>query len=169
MITAFFALFLLITFELASGDIFTPFMDSTSALDIQFVRPVITNVLRRQRRDIKSNVFYESKSKLKIVRVGDWILELNAEHNLVLPSGFRSQWIYENETVDNKVVECEYKSGVVRGAEGSSLAAVTLCGSEIMGYFNVGPGTYFVEPFNASHDYHVLFRSADTLYDHFFR
>lgn len=214
------------------------FLDMSIVADVTFVRPLVSEVTRRERRDVNRNVYYELKNKLKIVRLGDWILELNADHNLLLPPEFSTEWPDDNETQNNNrgldktrqdnaikdkwgqdikprdikpqdiksqsnkpkddrshdnkpkdntpqdnksdynseskrniFNECVFKTGVVKDFEVSSLAAVTLCGSELMGFFKIGSDSYFFQPFyvNATENYHVLYRNRNEYNTHILR
>lgn len=135
-------------------------VDLSHALDFDIVHPRISDALERRRRDINSNVYYEEENKLKIVELGDWVLELDVNHNLVLPSRFASEWVSEDLTVQQRPKKCDYNRGVVRGLSTTSTVAMAVCESEITGFVLIPGAVYFIQPFNASSNSHVMYKST---------
>lgn len=148
-----------------------PVDSQTTSDSISYVYPKIYNVIRRRRRDINSNVYYEVEDKLKTVRLGNWVLELNADHNLIFTEGFSSQWVNDAGEFDerNSTTEiCDYKIGRISNKEKSTVA-LTICGTEITGFFWDGFDTYFVEPAKVSNNGHVLFKWKNERYLNYFQ
>lgn len=135
-------------------------VDLSHALDFDIVHPRISDALERRRRDINSNVYYEEENKLKIVELGDWVLELDVNHNLVQPSRFASEWVSEDLTVQQRPKKCDYNRGVVRGLSTTSTVAMAVCESEITGFVLIPGAVYFIQPFNASSNSHVMYKST---------
>lgn len=89
-------------------------------------------------------------SEWKIVELGDWILELESEGNLVIDPSLQAEWHEVDGNVTRAdVVKCEFGSGMVRGLQ-TSWTAVTLCGFEINGYMNINGVGYTVRPLEAN-------------------
>lgn len=99
---------------------------------------------QRTRRSLRENVW-------KIVELGEWVLQLKSEGNLVIDRGVRAEWVgRDGNTTQTDVVECEHGRGVVRGTWTTSWTAVTLCGSMINGYMSVDGKAYTIRPVEAN-------------------
>lgn len=137
--------------------------DSFVANDyLQTVYPRIYEKTIRTRRDIYSNLYTHELSKLKMIEVGNWTLELNPESNLVVAPTLEAEWVSGNGDVTLKAIHrCDYKLGVVSSLEMTSRVAVTLCGRYVTGYISVGNFVFFIEPVNrgnSSDGEHQLYR-----------
>lgn len=134
-------------------------VDLTHALDFEIVRPRIIDGVVRRRRDINSNVYYEEENKLKIVELGDWVLELNINHNLLLPPQLAGEWVSGDSTVYQRLKQCDYKQGLVQGLGTTSTVAMAVCGSEITGFVLIPGAAYFIQPFDRSNGSHIIYKS----------
>lgn len=124
----------------------------------EIVYPRIFEKTIRRRRDIYSSVYTKESTKLKMMEVGDWTLELNSESNLVVAPALQAEWVASNGNITFKDLQCDYKLGVVSSLETSSRAAVTLCGRHVIGYIAVGDLVFFLQPTNGSEGEHQLYR-----------
>ncbi|CAH1372937.1 unnamed protein product [Tenebrio molitor] len=128
---------------------------------VETVYPRIYEKTIRRRRDIYSNVYMHESSKLKMIEVGDWTLELNPESNLVVAPTLRAEWVSGNADVTLKDLhQCDYKLGVVSSLQTSSRVAVTLCGRSITGYIGVGDFVFFLQPTNGTDGEHQLYSKS---------
>ncbi|CAG9864125.1 unnamed protein product [Phyllotreta striolata] len=98
---------------------------------------------------------------VKVVRVGDWSLELDSERNLLLSRGLQTDWLNSNDSPSRRPTKrCDYHAGVIKGLEKSSKVAVTLCGALVRGLIRVAGADYLVEPFDELTGEHVVYTSG---------
>lgn len=159
-----YVVFMLTLFKVFKTNTSTVSQPLSSDGGVSVVYPRVYNAIPRRRRDINSNVYNDGvEDKLKIVQLGNWVLQLNADHNLIFTEGFSSQWVNENggkrkrRNPSQPSQVCDYKIGrVVNGEE--TRVALTICGTEIRGYIHDGFHSYFVEPANNGSNAHYLFK-----------
>lgn len=120
------------------------------------VRPKVYEIDAPNKQIVNTGGKSES---VKVVQLANWILELSGDQNYVLPSSTKIEWIEGEDTRKGELEECDCLRGKVRGFDGS-LAVLTFCGEEIMGYFNNGVDAFFVEPVNGSYREHVVYKTS---------
>ncbi|KAK4883298.1 hypothetical protein RN001_006617 [Aquatica leii] len=156
-----------ITFETASILVSThmsdldrdvPGIDFSHGSDFEIVYPRISDAVKRRRRDINSNVYYEEENTFKIIELKDWVLELN-NNNLLLAPQLKIHWVLENSTLTQPVKQCQYRNGVVKGLETSTSVAMSICDSKIIGSILMPGVTYSIEPFEGPPNSHIMYKN----------
>lgn len=133
-------------------------IDMTYVANYKIVRPEISYKIHRKRRDLTNSLSYEQEDVGKLIKVGDWLLELNPENNLLIRSNFRTEWVTNKGTARRNGPDCDYKSGFVFGVK-NSFAAITICDKEVSGYFDTGTDKYFVRPLKSPE--HILYQNSE--------
>ncbi|KAF5303503.1 hypothetical protein FQR65_LT08202 [Abscondita terminalis] len=112
-----------------------PGIDLSHASDFEIVYPRISDaVVRRRRRDINSNIYFEEANAMRIVELGGWVVELG-NTNLLLAPDLKIEWISKNSTTKQPVKQCDYKHGFVRGV------------------------TYSIEPIELKSNSHIIYKN----------
>ncbi|XP_056648207.1 A disintegrin and metalloproteinase with thrombospondin motifs 3-like isoform X4 [Diorhabda sublineata] len=133
-------------FEFCGAD-----LDLTYAEDVHSVFP------RMEVKRIKRSL---GDGDVKVVKLGDWSLELESQGNLVLAPGLKTEWYkFNNVPILEEPKKCNYHMGVVKGMKGSSKAAVSICNTLFRGYFEVGNVVNFFEPLDEKTGEHVIYKS----------
>uniref|UniRef100_A0A6P7GS57 A disintegrin and metalloproteinase with thrombospondin motifs 14-like n=1 Tax=Diabrotica virgifera virgifera TaxID=50390 RepID=A0A6P7GS57_DIAVI len=136
-------------------------VDLSNAEDVKSVFPkvYIKSVRRKRSLNIHEDV------DIKVVKLGDWLAELDPQDNLVVAPGLRTEWFHSNEThVLQEPKKCDYHMGIIKGLEAPSKVAVSLCGALVRGYFDVGFAVYFVEPLDETTGEHVIYKSKSHIF-----
>lgn len=126
-------------------------------------RELVERVVFPRVHYLPNNFDFETSAR-KIVELGDWILDLQAEGNLGIESGLQAEWHgLDGNVTRTDVVECQYAYGAVRGSR-SAWTAVTLCGLQINGYMNIEGVGYTVRPMEANNsaNAHVVRSRGDS-------
>ncbi|CAH1108058.1 unnamed protein product, partial [Psylliodes chrysocephalus] len=122
---------------------------------VKSVFPRVNYVRKKRSIDDKESV------QVKVVKVGDWLLELHSEDNLLFSRGLRTEWLDSSEDSHGRrpLKKCDYHVGVIKGLEADSKVVVTLCGIFVRGYLDVDGDVYFLEPVDETTGEHIVYRS----------
>lgn len=138
-------------------------LDLRYAENTQIVYPKVIEKPVRRRRDVHRNMYYEESGNAKIIEVAGLSIQLDSgsEGSFLVAPGLKTEWIGSDGGRSlRETKKCDYHSGVVRGTEKISTAAVTLCGHSVTAYFNVGGVPHFMQPLNDSGTAHVLYNRS---------
>nr|CAH7763810.1 unnamed protein product [Callosobruchus chinensis] len=134
--------------------------DLSHAEDVQLVYPQVTET--RRRRNAKTD---QRDELTRVVKLGDWFVELNLSDESVVSPELRTEWVRDDGTSQLSTPighsSCRYYTGSLKGLEGRSRAAVTLCdgGKIITAYLDVAGVSHFLEPINETSGAHALYTS----------
>ena len=105
-------------------------------------RPKISEEVRRRRRNVAADIYYEEDEVSLVVQ-----LEMLVLHLTRVPGEHRTAIDWISDDGDGaRYTGCDFLTGYVAGHEKSSVGFVTLCGTEVRGYVQVGKLLRFVEP-----------------------
>ncbi|CAG9838524.1 unnamed protein product [Diabrotica balteata] len=136
-------------------------VDLSNAEDVKSVFPKIDVKSVRRKRSANVHEYVD----IKVVKLGDWLAELDPQDNLVVAPGLRTEWFHSNEThVLQEPKKCDYHMGIIKGLKAPSKVAVSLCGELVRGYFDVGFAVYFVEPLDETTGEHVIYKSKSHIF-----
>lgn len=134
-----------------------------SNIDLKYVEnfdivfPEVLYKTIRKRKDLTSTLSYEYDNYIQLIKIGDWQLELYPENNLLLKSNFRTEWIYDDEITHKNITNCIYKNGFIVHMK-NSFVTITICDSEISGFFDLGYESYFIQPLTLRSNAHILYK-----------
>lgn len=134
-------------------------IDLTRVTNYEIIKPEFLYKIERRRKNLSYSVYYEYNDEIELLKLGDWIVDLNSNNNLVIRPNLQVQWISDIKTSVAQVTRCEYKSGVITTNVENSSVILTFCGTDINGYLNINGESYFIEPFNKTSKQHVLYQS----------
>lgn len=107
---------------------------------------------------LQSLYFSRQENAVKAIKLGDWLVKLSEDSNMVIPKEFVVEWIMSDDTKSyGALQECSFNRGVILGLSDESAAALTVCGKEVMGMVYSGGIPYFVEPLNESTGEHLMY------------
>ena len=102
---------------------------------------------------LNKNMF--SEEEVTVIKVKNWVIELNETPNLFVKDGLEAEWVSTGERTPVETHErCILQTGSVRGEE-NSLVALTTCNAspidstgtgDMTGLIQVDQDSYFIEP-----------------------
>lgn len=113
--------------------------------------------------DIVYPKFYEKEN---IIELDSLVFELHSESDFFLNT--QISWIGENGDVlnDKRVVDCDYKSGIVKGFWLVSKIVVSVCNrKEIRGYIQLENELYLIQPLQTTRNQSESFNGAHIVYE----
>lgn len=103
--------------------------------------------------------FCRAETVGKAIKLGEWLVKLSEDANMLIPKDFVVEWIMPDDTTSYvPLEECSFNRGFILGSKDETAAALTVCGNQVTGMvYNAGI-PFFVEPLNESTGEHVMYQ-----------